>query len=203
MSVANRIGHAAPMACSDPDIALMLRVQRDEPGAFAELVLDFQGRVFSRLLRCLNDRHRAEDLTQEVFLRLFRNRKRYEPRARFATWIFHIAQNVARNAIRSHRRHAWLHFVALDRTEAMHPDRFGSHDCDTALERLETAHRVRAGLSALVENQRVALELQHFHDRSYPEIGHLLAMTPKAAKSLLYRARVELREKLARAFSEA
>ena len=70
-----RVAHGG----GDPDIALMLRVQRDEPGAFAELVREFQMRVFARLFRSLSDRHQAEDLTQEVFLRLFRNRKRDEP----------------------------------------------------------------------------------------------------------------------------
>jgi RNA polymerase sigma-70 factor (ECF subfamily) len=180
----------------DPDIALMLRVQRDEPGAFTELVREFQTRVFGRLLRSLADRHQAEDLTQEVFLRLFRNRKRYEPRARFATWLFHIAQNVARNAVRSRRRHAWLQYAALDQIEFIQPERFRGADQTSRLERLETAHQVRAGLDALMDRQRRALELQHFHDRSYPEIGRDLALTPKAAKSLLYRARIELRAKL-------
>jgi RNA polymerase sigma-70 factor, ECF subfamily len=187
----------------DPDIALMLRVQRDEPGAFAELVREFQTRVFARLFRSLSDRHQAEDLTQEVFLRLFRNRKRYEPRARFATWIFHIAQNVARNAVRSRQRHAWLQYAALDQVEFGHAGRLRGGDESTALERLETAKQVRAGLNALLDRQRRALELQHFDDRSYPEIGLAMSLSSKAAKSLLYRARIELREKLTAFFIEA
>jgi RNA polymerase sigma-70 factor (ECF subfamily) len=187
----------------DPDIALMLRVQRDEPGAFAELVREFQTRVFARLFRSLSDRHQAEDLTQEVFLRLFRNRKRYEPRARFATWIFHIAQNVARNAVRSRQRHAWLQYAALDQVEFALTGRCRGGDESSALERLETAKQVRAGLDALLDRQRRALELQHFDDRSYPEIGLAMALSPKAAKSLLYRARIELREKLTAFFIEA
>jgi RNA polymerase sigma-70 factor (ECF subfamily) len=154
------------------------------------------------LLRSLADRHQAEDLTQEVFLRLFRNRKRYEPRARFTTWIFHIAQNVARNAVRSRQRHAWLHYVGCDRIQYVPaPSRAG--DQATNLERVETARQVRAGLDALLDRQRRALELQHFDDRSYPEIGRALSLTPKAAKSLLYRARLELRAKLTEFFIEA
>jgi RNA polymerase sigma-70 factor (ECF subfamily) len=192
-----------PLAGGDPHIALMLRVQRDEPGAFAELVREFQTRVFARLLRSLPDRHQAEDLTQEVFLRLFRSRKRYEPRARFATWIFHIAQNVARNAVRTRQRHAWLHYVASDKVEFARSEKCGGPDQSARLERLEAARQVRAGLDGLLDRQRRALELQHFHDRSYPEIGRDLAMTPKAAKSLLYRARIELRAKLMEFFIEA
>lgn len=204
MRTAQRTSHGrAPHGGGDPDIALMLRVQRDEPGAFAELVREFQTRVFARLFRSLSDRHQAEDLTQEVFLRLFRNRKRYEPRARFATWIFHIAQNVARNAVRSRQRHAWLQYAALDQVEFARAGRVRGGDESTALERLETANQVRAGLDALLDRQRRALELQHFDDRSYPEIGLAMSLSPKAAKSLLYRARNELREKLTAFFIEA
>src|SRR5215475_5071840 len=86
----------------------MLRVRRDEPEAFAELVQCHWSRVFGRLFRWLQDRHQAEDLTQEVFLRLFRSRKRYQPRAKFTTWLYHITQNVARNALRSRRRRPWV-----------------------------------------------------------------------------------------------
>src|SRR5580704_7044484 len=90
---------------SDPEVGLMLQVQRDEAGAFAELVERYWTRVFGRLYRQLGDRQEAEDLAQDVFLRLYRARHRYQPRAKFGTWLFHIAQNVARNALRSRRRH--------------------------------------------------------------------------------------------------
>ena len=85
----------------DPDVRLMLRVRDDDPGAFAELLRRYGARIFGHFFRVLGDRQEAEDLTQEVFLRVYRSRKRYQPRARLATWLFHITQNVARNAIRS------------------------------------------------------------------------------------------------------
>src|SRR5947209_17488441 len=83
----------------DPDVALMRRVQMDEPGAFAELCQRFGHRIFGQLFRMLHDRQEAEDLTQEVYLRLYRSRHRYEPRARFSTWLFQITKNAARNAM--------------------------------------------------------------------------------------------------------
>src|SRR5438132_115048 len=92
----------------DPDVVLMLRVKRDEPGAFAELVASQGQRIFARFFRSFQDRQEAEDLTQDVLLRLYRSRKRYEPRAKFSTWLFHITQNVARNAFRSRRRLAYV-----------------------------------------------------------------------------------------------
>src|SRR2546430_1605246 len=88
----------------DPDVGLMLRVRNDDQQAFAELLDHYRPRIFGHFFRVLANRQDAEDLTQEVFLRLYRSRKRYQPRARFATWLYHITQNVARNAIRSRRR---------------------------------------------------------------------------------------------------
>jgi RNA polymerase sigma-70 factor (ECF subfamily) len=180
----------------DPDVVLMLRVQRGDTAAFAELVRTYQDRVFARLLRAVGDRQLAEDLTQDVFLRLYRCRKRYEPRARLSTWIYHISGNVVRNALRTRRRHAWLHFAPLEQTEGRFPERFADAAATDPVERSETAGRVRDALSALMARQRRALELQHYDDRSYPEIASDLSLTQKAAKSLLYRARVELRRLL-------
>ena len=97
----------------DPEIGLMLRVQRDEPGAFAELVETYWPRIFGRFFRSLHDRQEAEDLAQEVFLRLYRSRKRYQPRARFTTWLYHISQNVVRNALRARKRHECLKLGAI------------------------------------------------------------------------------------------
>jgi RNA polymerase sigma-70 factor (ECF subfamily) len=184
----------------DPDVRLMLRVQDGDDTAFAELVERFHPRIFGSFVRQLGDRQDAEDLTQEVFLRLYRSRARYQPCAGFGTWIFHIAQNVARNALRSRRRHPALRLGQL----AEHADH-GSLDTLLAdrrdgptrpIERSELIGVVRAAVSSLAERQRAAVELHQFHDRSYAEVAEELDMTPKAAKSLLYRARNQLRETL-------
>src|SRR5207302_8742093 len=97
----------------DPEVALMLRVQRDDSCAFTQLVERYWTQAFGRFFRRLGDRQEAEDLAQDVFLRLYRYRKRYQPRAKFATWLFHIAENVRRNAIRSRRRTATVRLGAL------------------------------------------------------------------------------------------
>src|SRR5947209_16107825 len=101
---------AAPSWMNDPEVHLMLLVQRDDSTAFTELVKRYWSQVFGQFYRRLRDREEAEDLAQEVFLRLYRHRKRYQPRAKFATWLFHIAQNAFRNALRSRRRHPAVHF---------------------------------------------------------------------------------------------
>lgn len=183
----------------DPQVALMLRVKRDEPGAFAELVACHGARIFSRFYRSFRDRQEAEDLTQEVLLRVYRSRSRYEPKAKFATWLFHITQNVARNAFRDRRRQVSAAGM-VDRLEERRLNRPESEIISPsyALERLERAHAVRAAVSGLAGHQRAALEMHQFQHRSYAEIAADLALTTKAIKSLLYRARLQLRGFLAR-----
>jgi RNA polymerase sigma-70 factor (ECF subfamily) len=186
----------------DPDVARMLRVQRGETGAFAELVERYWLQIFGRFCRRLGDRQEAEDLTQDVFLRVYRHRLRYRPRAKFATWLFLIADNVGRNALRARRRRARAHLACFhDGSEKgtpaanSFPDRGEPPSC--RLERAELAQRVRSAVAGLAGRQRTALELYQFRHWSYSEIAAAMHMSPKAAKSLLYRARHELRTSLA------
>jgi len=181
----------------------MLAVQRDQPGAFDELVDHYWMRVFGRLYRQLGDRQEAEDLTQDVFLRVYRARKRYRPRAKFATWLFHIAQNVARNAVRSRRRHPWqrLDLPACPGQAGLSSEHFppGRYEAPSQpIERAELASAVRAAVLTLGFRQRTALELYQFHDRTYAQIAADMHMRPEAVKSLLYRARNQLRATLSR-----
>jgi RNA polymerase sigma-70 factor (ECF subfamily) len=180
----------------DPEVRLMLQVQGGDQGAFAELERRYGARVFGYFYRHLGDRMEAEDLTQEVFLRLYRSRQRYQPRARFATWVFHITQNVARNAVRSRRRHPCVRLDTAGSEEGGLLEVLLSDGGDAPsrpLERDELAGVVRAAVAGLAGRQRAALELHQFGDRTYAEVAAELAMTPKAAKSLLYRARNQLR----------
>jgi RNA polymerase sigma-70 factor (ECF subfamily) len=183
----------------DPEVGLMLRVQHDDAGAFAVLVRSYWTQVFGRFYRQLGHRQEAEDLAQDVFLRLFRYRKRYQPRAKFATWLYHVAENVARNAVRSRRRKARLHVGGLTENDESCAERNGlaNEECPSQrMERAELAFVVRSAVAGLARRQRTALELQQFHDRTYLEVAAAMDMTPKAAKSLLYRARNQLRANL-------
>ncbi len=194
----------APLIASwreDPDVKRMLRVQRDDAVAFAELVDRYRVRIFGHFLRRLGDRQEAEDLTQEVFLRLYRHRKRYQPRARFATWIFHITHNLACNAIRSRHNRRQTRLDPAPGSEengvpgVLHRQRDPSPS--RSLEQAELSGVVRAAVSGLAHRQRTAVELHQFHNRTYAEVAAELDMSAKAAKSLLYRARGQLRVTLA------
>jgi RNA polymerase sigma-70 factor (ECF subfamily) len=189
---------ARPAWHADPEVGLMLRVQADDEEAFGELTRRYAARVFGYFCRRLGDRAEAEDFTQEVFLRLFRARTTYRPRARLATWVFHITQNVARNAIRSRRRRPCIRLrLASEGDEGGDCLRLArSEPPSRPLEREEVAVAVRAAVAALGRRQRLAVQMHQFEDRSYAEVAARLAMTPKAVKSLLYRARHQLRDRL-------
>lgn len=185
---------------ADPEVELMLRVQADDPGAFADLARRYWTRVFGHFCRQLGDRQEAEDLTQEVFLRVYRHRKRYQPKAKFATWLYHIIQNLIRNALRFRRRHPHLYPASLEAAASGGPAEHLLADRadppSQPLERREVVRLVRSAVSGLADRQRTAMELHQFHDRTYAEIAVEMDMSPKAAKSLLYRARNQLRETL-------
>jgi RNA polymerase sigma-70 factor (ECF subfamily) len=95
----------------DPDVRLMLAVRDDNAAAFEELMLRYQNRLVTVLEHLVGDRQQAEDLAQDVFLRVYRARKRYVPGAKFSTWLFTIANNVASNALRSRSRRREIHLA--------------------------------------------------------------------------------------------
>lgn len=196
------VGHtSAQMALRDPDIRLMLRVRGGDAAAFAELVERYQHRVVGIMHHLLGNREEAEDLAQEVFLRIYRNRSKYRPTARFSTWLFTIANNLASNVLRSRRRKPTQ---PLPTTEsgplgarpqeqlAIDPSLTPAH----GLRQRELAEIIRSALDTLNERQRMAVVLNKFEDMNYAEIAEVMGLTTKAVKSLLSRARARLREAL-------
>jgi RNA polymerase sigma-70 factor (ECF subfamily) len=188
-------------ALRDPDVRLMLRVRSDEPGAFAELVERFQHRLLAVMRHLCGNAEEAEDLAQEVFLRVYRSRKEYHPQAKFSTWLFTIANNLAANSFRRKQRKPTVQLevhesgplgprpaenLLFDRAPA--PDYRLQHD--------ELAQVVQQALSQLNDRQRAAVVLNKFEDMSYQEIAEIMGISSKAVKSLLSRARTELRRHL-------
>jgi RNA polymerase sigma-70 factor, ECF subfamily len=198
----NLIGQSsAQLALRDPDIRLMLRVRNDEPGAFAELVEQYQHRLVAVMHHLVGNLQEAEDLAQEVFLRVYRARKKYHPRAKFSTWLFTIANNLALNCLRSRQRKP---VVPLDVSESgpLGPRPAEQLVQDRArqpaqrLQQQELAAVIQQALDGLNERQRMAVVLNKFEDMSYEEIAQVMNLSTKAIKSLLSRARTNLREAL-------
>jgi RNA polymerase sigma-70 factor (ECF subfamily) len=186
------------LALRDPDTRLMLGVRDDEPGAFEELVEKYQHRLVAVLHHLVGDAAEAEDIAQEVFLRVYRARKKYRARAKFSTWLFTIANNLAANARRSRQRKPEVPLNLRDSGPlGPRPAEQLVRDPGTApsqrLQQQEMAELVRRAVEGLNERQRVAVVLHKFEDMSYAEIAGVMGLTTKAVKSLLNRARVNLR----------
>ena len=188
------------MARANDDVELMLRVRGGDREAFEALVHKYQGRAVSTAYRFLGDAALAQDAAQEAFLRLYRARERYEPKAAFATFFYRILTNQCYSMLRAKRTAVSLDAAASQDgspLEASLPDE-GAPPPDARMDRQERAEAVRRAVDALPENQRMALLLFRFQSLSYCEIAQALDTSEKAVKSLLARARSTLKEKLAR-----
>jgi RNA polymerase sigma-70 factor (ECF subfamily) len=196
------IGHtSAQMALRDPDIRLMLRVRDDDASAFADLVDRFRHRLVGVMHHLVGNADEADDLAQEVFLRVYRTRKKYTPKAKFSTWLFTIANNLALNALRDRKRRPVLPLAVRDSgplgprpNEVTAPARDDPPAYN--LHQQELAAVIRTALDGLNERQRVAIVLNKFEDMNYADIAEVMGLTTKAVKSLLSRARAKLREAL-------
>jgi RNA polymerase sigma-70 factor (ECF subfamily) len=189
---------SAQMALRDPDIRLMLRVRGDEPGAFEELVSNYQHRLIGVLHHLVGSAEEAEDLAQEAFLRVYRARHQYKPKAKFSTWLFTIANHLALNALRSRKRKPALPLPAAESgaTPAEQLIRADGERPSGALRHRELVGVIQAALAGLNERQRLAVVLNKYEDMNYQEIADILDLTVPAVKSLLSRARANLRQEL-------
>ena len=190
-------------AAGDPSTALMLRVREGDAGAFERLVIMWQERLVTLFLNHTGDHATAEDLAQEVFLRVYRARERYEPTAKFTTWIHTIANNVASDlAQRSYRRRE----KGVPVSAAASSSAIGLDQLAVAASGMMPARQavcgelrsvVQEAIAALGERQRMALLLAKFEHCSYEEIAAAMQLTVPAVKSLLFRARDQLKAALA------
>jgi RNA polymerase sigma-70 factor (ECF subfamily) len=186
----------------DPDVRLMLEVRDDSAAAFEELVVRYQPRLVRVLEHLVGSRELAEDLTQEVFLRVFRARKQYAAGAKFATWLFTIANNAALNALRNRARRHEIQLAAresgsmgvltLDKMIAASSGQMPARQ----LAKAEVRQVVRVAMESLGERQRLAVLLNKFEGMSYAEIAETMELSIPAVKSLLSRARESLRQVL-------
>lgn len=176
----------------------MLRLQAGDDHAFDHLLGKYRAPVVHFVYRMVHEPALAEELAQEVFLRVFRARRNYRPRAKFTTWLFRIATNVALNALRDGRMRRWGE-TSIDAEDAGPQVAQLSAPGPTAEQRLleaERARQIRAAVESLPEKQRLAVLLHKYQDLDYAEIAPILGCSESALKSLLFRAYEALRVKL-------
>lgn len=192
---------SAQLALRDPDVRLMLQVRSDESGAFEALVERYQHRLVAIMTHLVSNAEEAEDLAQEVFLRVYRSRHKYRPRSKFSTWLFTIANNLALNHLRARQRRPVQPLPVHESGPlGTRPEEQLVPDPGTGpmqrVQKKELAERIREALDNLNERQRMAVILNKFEDMGYAEIAEVMGLTTKAIKSLLSRARMNLRAAL-------
>ena len=182
---------AVPGPFNDPDIALMLAFQNGDEPAFEQLVLKHQKAVLNVVYRYLGDRSRAEDGAQDVFIKVYRARHSYKPQAKFSTWLYRIAVNHCLNELRS-RKSAPAGPAPIDDVLEENV----AHTPDAGLNRADLQRAVKEAIDALPENQRVAVILARYEELSYEEIAEAMQVSLEAVKSLLFRAKENLKLRL-------
>jgi RNA polymerase sigma-70 factor, ECF subfamily len=182
------------------DVDLMLRVKTGDEPAFAYLVQKYRRPMVGFMYRMCHNPSTAEELAQEVFLRVYRSRTSYEPSAKFTTWLYRIATNLAANHARDTRHERPENTLRLDE-----PDQETGTTPDLADESLSAEEQIlqrerlaaiRRKVNALPERQRVAVIMHKYQQMDYREIGEVLKLSESATKSLLFRAYETLREQL-------
>lgn len=178
-------------------IALMEKVRDGDHDAFEQLVMRHQQSVIGTIVRMTGKVKDAEDMAQQVFFRIWRSAARYQPTARFSTWLFTITRNVVFNENRrlSRRREMSIEDLGEGAPERTPPDTEATPDASLLESELHDA--IDQALAQLPEKQRLALVLRRYEEMPYEEIGEVLDLSLPAVKSLIFRARNTLRGLLA------
>lgn len=187
----------------DSDVALMQRVAMDDEAAFATLVERHQHAVVGTVAKMLGDPTEAEDIAQQVFLRLWRSAKRYKPTAKFTTYLFTITRNLVFNESRRRSRRKEVSMEEREESGPLHADPHTARRPDQQLLHQELRQAIDKAIEALPENQRMAVVLRRFEGTRYEEIADILDTSVSSVKSLLFRARESLRQQLGRYLDQA
>jgi len=179
------------------DFVLMERVGKGDHSAFRSLVERHQDAVVGTVAKMLGNYSEAEDIAQQVFLRLWKHAKHYRPDAKFTTYLFTITRNLVFNESRRRSRRKEVSSDAREENSNLTVQ--ASPDCqpDAAILQAELQIKVDQAIAALPEVQRMAVVLRQYEQLSYEEIAEVLNLSVSAVKSLLFRARTTLRESLA------
>ena len=182
------------------DAEIMLRVREGDEAGFGILVGKYRRPMVHFMFRMVHDQAVAEELAQEVFLRVYRSRETYRAEAKFSTWLYRIATNLGVNYARDTKYEHAAHNVYLDQPDSETGTTPDVADAAATVEqnllREERLRAIRAHVMSLPERQRTAVLMHKYQEMDYKQIGEVLRLSESATKSLLFRAYQELREKL-------
>ena len=200
------------MAASDPgnqrrseedaeDVGLMRLVSRGDTSAFEKLIERHQALVTGTVARMLSSNSDVEDIAQQVFIRVWKSARRYVPRAKFTTWLLKITRNLVFNELRRTKRHAHVPLQSEPGAEDPPLKDETNPAPDASLLKSELQRTIEEAILQLPETQRMALVLRRYEQLSYEQIAEVLDLSVPAVKSVLFRARSELRSRLSKYLS--
>lgn len=188
-----------PAGASDADledVRLMQLVSGGDTGALEQLIERHQSLVAGTVGRMLGDNSEIDDVAQQVFVRVWKSASRYVPRAKFTTWLLKITRNLVFNELRRRKRHAHTPLQSEPEGEEMQLKDEHAQTPAASLLETELQGAIETAIGQLPETQRMAVVLRRYEELSYEEIAEVLDQSVPAVKSLLFRARTELRERL-------
>jgi RNA polymerase sigma-70 factor (ECF subfamily) len=180
------------------DVRLMKLVSHGDTSAFETLVERHQSLVAGTVARMLGSNSDVEDIAQQVFIRVWKSARRYVPRAKFTTWLLKITRNLVFNELRRSKRHAHVPLQTDPGAEEFPLKDEKNPAPDASLLQTELQQAIEDAITQLPESQRMALILRRYEQLSYEEISEVLDLSVPAVKSVLFRARTELRARLSR-----
>lgn len=187
-----------PQEQDNEDVRLMHLVGRGDTAAFEQLIERHQGLVAGTVARMLGSNSDVEDIAQQVFIRVWKSAGRYTARAKFTTWLLKITRNLVFNELRRAKRRAQVPIQSEAETEAITLKDETTSAPDASLLEHELQGAIEDAITQLPESQRMALVLRRYEQLSYEQIAEILDLSVPAVKSLLFRARSELRERLSK-----
>lgn len=191
------------VSAPDDDVRLVSRVAEGDDGAFEELVVRYQNRIFAFCLRMLGDRLEAEDVAQDVFLTLYRNAGEFRGESQFSTWLFRIAKNQTLNRIKYLERRGRSQKRSLDDIADDGPGAIADQSVtrqDDHLAERQQAAIVQEAIGTLAEDHRAVVVLRDMEDLSYEEISEITGLPIGTVKSRIHRGRTALARRLKRIF---
>lgn len=176
----------------DPDAQLMLAFRNGDESAFAEIFVRHRSRILNIAFRFLGDRDSAQDVAQDVFLKLYTSPGAYRPDAAFSTWLYRVTANACMDEMRKRKRSRSVFTDDLPESAA---DPAATPEARAASSELE--RKVRAAIASLPEKQRLAIILQRYEGLSYQQVADVMKTSVASVESLLFRAKASLRDRLA------
>ncbi len=188
---------------NEEDLALMAKAAHGDEDAFAKIVAKHQHAVLGTVAKMTNQSSDTEDIAQQVFIRLWKSAERYQPTAKFTTFLFTITKNLVFNATRKKSGKNEYSFDALEgKWRQSIEDKSSDSRPDKLIEQTELRQIIDQAISSLPEKQRLAVVLRRYEKMPYEEIAETLGISVPAVKSQLFRARTALRESLGKYLKE-